>query len=125
MILGTKNFSIIIFSHNHKKLAKWYEETLELRVTETIDIPNERFISFDFGKLYFSIGYHSKVKGKAKDPYRIMIGFDVRSVTKTYEKLKKKKVTFIAPPFEAPPGGYWCTTAQDPEGNIIQFFGQK
>lgn len=125
MKLLTKNFSIIIFSHDHEKLAQWYNKILGFKITETIDMPNERFISFDFGKLYFSIGEHDKVKGKSKDPYRIMIGFDVKSVTKTYAELSKKGVTFIAKPFEAPPGGYWCTTAKDPEGNILQFFGSK
>jgi len=125
MLLGTKKFSIIIFSDNHKKLAEWYEKTLELKINDHIDMPHEHFIGFDFGGLFFSIGHHGKVKGKSKDPYRMMIGFDVRSVNKTYEKLVKKGVYFIAKPFEAPPGGYWCMTATDPEGNILQFFGGK
>jgi predicted enzyme related to lactoylglutathione lyase len=54
-----------------------------------------------------------------------MVGFGVKSVSKTYEELKKKKVKFIAKPFAAPPGGFWCMTIQDPEGNMLQFMGGK
>lgn len=125
MQLRSKNFSVIIFSPHHEKLAGWYETVLGFKITERVDMPHEHFISFDFGKLYFSIGHHGKVKGKSKDPYRIMIGFDVFSVSNTYRELKKKGVVFLAKPFMAPPGGYWCATARDPEGNVLQFFGNK
>ncbi|MBI3620088.1 VOC family protein [Candidatus Roizmanbacteria bacterium] len=125
MQLADKFLSIGIWSEDHRRLAKWYENVLNFKVKTVIDLPNEQCIDFDFGNCFFFIGHHSKVHGKSKDPYRTMIGFNVASVTKTYQELNEKKVTIIAKPFEAPPGGFWCMTIADPEGNILQFVGQK
>ena len=125
MKLRSKKISVIIFSPDHEKLSKWYENVLGFKVRNKIDMPHEHFIDFDFGDTFFSIGHHGKLKGNTKDRYRIMVGFDVESVTAAYEEIKDKPVKFIAKPFEAPPGGYWCMTVADPEGNILQFFGNK
>ncbi len=125
MQLSDKTIGIGIWSEDFEKLAKWYEEILDFKVKRKLNLPNDTVIEFDFGKNFFFIGKHSKVKGKNKDPYRIMIGFNVKSVRKVYEELTNNGVKFVAKPFEAPEGGYWCTTALDPEGNILQFFGQK
>lgn len=125
MKLKDKFVSVVIWSENHKKLAKWYEEVMGFTVREVLDYPNDQCIDFDFGSCYFSIGWHDKVKGMSKDPYRTMVGFDVESVMETYTELKEKKVKIIAEPFLAPPGGFWCMTVEDPDGNIVQFFGDK
>lgn len=125
MKLKDKNLSVGIWSENYSKLADWYEKVLGFTVRERLSLPNDTVVDFAFGDNYFFIGKHSKVKGKSKDPYRVMVGFNVKSVSKTYKELKKKKVKFIAKPFEGPSGGYWCMTIQDPEENILQFFGGK
>jgi predicted enzyme related to lactoylglutathione lyase len=125
MQLSNKNLCVIIWSGNYEQLAIWYEKVLGFKVRDKVNLPNDTYIDFDFGNNYFSIGKHNKVKGYAKDPYRIMIGFNVESVTALYDDLKQKDVEFVAPPFEAPPGGFWCMTIKDPDGNIIQFFSDK
>lgn len=125
MQLKDKNLSAGIWSDNYDALAKWYEEVLGFKVRERLYLPDDTVVDFDFGDNYFFIGRHDKVKGKSKEPYRIMVGFNVKSVSKIYAELKKKNVTIIAKPFEGPSGGYWCLTIQDPEGNILQFFGDK
>jgi hypothetical protein len=79
----------------------------------------------DTGTSFFSIGKHDKVTGKNKDPYRMMIGFQVSSISEVYEELKNKKITWIAKPFLAPTGTVWCMTLADPEANLVQFFGEK
>ena len=125
MKLKNKIISVCIWSDNYGKLAKWYEDVLDFPVRERLTYPDDTGVDFDFGDTNFYVGKHSEVNGKSKDPYRIMVGFNVSSVTKTYEELKRKKVKIIAKPFEGPPGGFWCMTIADPEGNILQFFGQK
>ena len=125
MKLKNKEISVGIWSEDYEKLAKWYEDVLGFTVKSRLNLPNDTVIDFDFGDTYFFIGKHDKVKGKNKDPHRIMIGFNVDSVAEAYNEIKDKDVTFVAKPFEAPAGGYWCMTIQDPEGNIIQFFGDK
>lgn len=125
MKLRAKMLSVIIWSENHEKLAKWYEDVLGFTVREVTTHPDDSCIGFDFGDTYFSIGRHDKVHGKNQDPYRIMVGFPVSSVSAAYEELKDKDVTWIAKPFLAPTGATWCMTIADPEGNILQFFGTK
>lgn len=117
--------TVCIWSDDYDKLAKWYENILNLPVRERLSYPDDTGVDFNFGKNYLYIGRHDKIKGKSKDPYRVMTGFNVKSVTKTYEELKKKKVKIIAKPFLSPPGDCWCMTIADPEGNILQFFGGK
>lgn len=123
MKLKDKKVSVGIWSSNYEKLAQWYETVLGFTVRSHLNLPNDTVIDFDFGDTYFFVGKHSKVKGKSKDPYRMMVGFNVDSVSKAYNEIKDKDVTFVAKPFESPEGGYYCMTIQDPEGNILQFFG--
>ena len=125
MKLKDSNLSVGIWSDNFEALARWYENTLNFKIRGRTNLPDDMCIEFEFGKNYFFIGKHDKVKGTSKDPYRIMIGFNVDSVTETYKDLAKRDVKFIAKPFEGPAGGFWCMTIQDPEGNILQFYGDK
>ena len=125
MKLRAKSLSVIIWSENHEKLAKWYEDVLGFTVRGITTHPDDSCIDFDFGDTYFSIGRHGQVTGKSKDPFRIMVGFPVASVSEAYESIKDKPVTWIAKPFLSPTGTTWCMTIADPEGNILQFFGQK
>lgn len=125
MKLKDKHITVCIWSENYAKLAKWYEEVLGFPVRERLNLPDDTGVDFDFGINYLYIGRHNKIKGKNRDPYRIMTGFGVKSVSKAYKELKKKKVNVLVKPFLAPPGGFYCMTIADPEGNILQFFGGK
>lgn len=125
MNLRIKALSVGIWSENYKKLAKWYEKVLELKVKERMNLPNDTYVAFDMGENFFWIGKHSKVKGKNKDKYRHMIGFEVKKVGVEYKNLLKNKAKIIAPPFEIPTGGVWCCTFEDPEKNILQLYGEK
>jgi len=125
MKLKNKTISVCLWSENYDKLAKWYEDVLGFKVGRRLTYPNDTGVDFDFLPTYFYVGKHDKVKGKNKDPYRMMVGFNVESISQTYKELKDKKITWIAKPFEAPTGTTWCMTIADPDGNILQFFGQK
>lgn len=117
--------SICLWSENPDKLANFYEKVIGLAVDSRLNFDNDRGVQFKIGETYFFVGYHDKVKGKAKDPYRIMIGFTVDSVKDAYEKLSKAGVEFIAKPFLSADKTFYATTFTDPEGNIIQFFSDK
>ena len=124
-MLKNTNLSVAIWSDNYENLAKWYVDILGVPVREKLTLPNDTGWDLDVGSNFLYIGRHDKVHGKSKDPYRVMVGFHVESIAKTYKILKKKNVRFIAKPFEGPPGGFWCMTIADPEGNILQFYGDK
>lgn len=123
--LSDKKFSIGVFTHDHERLAQWYKDTLGLKEKGRMNLPNDTFIEFEFGDNYFWIGLHDKIaKAKNTEPYRIMIGFHVASVTQAYEELKNKDIEFVATPFAEPSGsGIWCMTIKDIDGNIVQFTG--
>ncbi|HLD24587.1 MAG TPA: VOC family protein [Patescibacteria group bacterium] len=125
MKLSDKHISVCLWSENYEKLAKWYEEVLGFKVNRRLNLPDDTGVDFDFLPTYFYVGKHDKVKGTSKDPYRMMVGFNVESISKAYDELKDKDITWIAKPFAGPPGGFWCMTIADPEGNILQFFGDK
>jgi hypothetical protein len=125
MKLSPPYVSVIIWSEDNKKLAEWYQNTLGLKIRSHTDYVNDDCYDLDVGPTYFSIGKHEKVIGKSKDPYRVMIGLQVASVSETYKELKNKNITWIAKPFASPAGTEWCMTLQDPEDNIVQFFGGK
>lgn len=126
MKIYNNKIAVGVWSSNHEKLAKWYQDVLGLPFKERSDLREDSYIAFDFGENWFWIGKHDKVKGKNKDKYRIMIEFYVESISEAFEELKKHKVKFIAKPFPDPMGGTgWCMTFTDPENNILQMYGEK
>ncbi len=117
--------SVCVWSENPDKLADFYERTIGLPIDKRLNLPKDTGVQFKVGDFYFFVGYHDKIKGKAKDPYRIMVGFGVDSVEETYKELLKKGVEFILKPSPSPDGTFFVATAVDPEGNIIQFFSNE
>ena len=115
-----------IWSEKPFELAKWYEEMLGLRRDFELNLSDDTGVSLSApqGGLIW-IGYHDKVKGKNKDPYRFMISFIVDSVKDAYKEMTEKEVEFIVKPFLAPTKDKYCATFKDPEGNIMQLFSKK
>lgn len=121
-----KNISdVIIWSEDYKKLAKWYEEKLDLQKIGEVDHPLDKCIGFRIGTVELWIGFHDKVTGKNKDKYRIMHNLVVDSVSESYKYLLIKGVKFIAKPFKAPTFDKYFATFEDLDGNILQLIGGK
>ncbi len=119
--------TILLWSEDYQALAKWYQDVFNVRVIDQLDHPKDTGILMEFpeGQPWIWAGKHSKIKGKNKDPLRIMFNINVDSVTKAYEYLKNKGVTFIAAPFKAPTFDKWFATFSDPDGNTVQIIGKK
>ncbi|MCA9371379.1 VOC family protein [Candidatus Woesebacteria bacterium] len=115
--------AILIWSENYQKLASWYQRMLGLSTIEEINHPKDTGIGLAVGNSYLWIGRHPKVKGKNKDPFRIMINMNVDHVQEAYETLKKRGVHFIAEPFKAPTFNSYFATFEDLDGNIVQLIG--
>lgn len=115
--------AILLWSENWRELANWYKDVLELEVESELSLPDDTGVNFIVNGTYFWVGYHDQVKGMSKDKFRIMIGFDVDNLDELYEKLKSRNVDFILPPSISPTKDFKVATAEDPEGNIIQFYG--
>lgn len=117
--------AVLIWSEDYKALADWYKEKFGFAEIEELTHPEDTGIGLEVGDIYFWIGKHSQVKGKNKDPYRIMINFSVKSVADGYDFLTAKGVECIAKPFKAPTFDSYFATFKDLDGNIIQIVGGK
>ncbi len=74
---------------------------------------------FSAGSTYLSIGEHSEVEGKAKEPQRLMLCFESKEVKEEFARIEKiDGVKIIAKPYEM--GGAWIATLADPDGNYFQ-----
>jgi len=116
-----------IWSDNYLELAKWYEETFELKRMHEINVPDDQAVAFEIepgNEMMLWIGKHSEVEGKSKDSYRLMISYIVQSADEVYEKLKLKKTKVIAEPHNSPDNTLRVLTLMDPEDNLIQLFSK-
>lgn len=109
--------SALVFSQNPKKLAAFYEKVFDKKPGWVQD----DYYGFDVGGSYVMFGPHKDVKGKAKEPKRIMINFSVKDVKKEFLRIKKAGAKVIAEPYK--PGespDMWLCTFSDPDGNYFQ-----
>src|SRR3989344_9019687 len=105
--------SILIGSHDAKALASFYEKFLGKPKTE-----DGGYYGWQVGSAFFSIGPHSEIKGKSKEPQRIIINFETKEVKEEFEKIKKLGAKVIKEPNDM--GGAWIATFADPDGNYFQ-----
>lgn len=130
-----KSTYIIIWSENPDELMKFYRDVLELQLVEKVDIPEKDGIAADYGyefyltdkKDYVWIGKHSEVKGKSKEPVRIMHNLYTDDVQKWYEKVRDAGCTILCEPTKTPfyrdDLPWYVSTFLDPDGNAWQFMG--
>lgn len=117
-MIGYMN-GVIIWTDDLPRLRSFYCDGLGLKPHS--DRPY--FVSFKWGGLRFSIGSHDQVSGQARDPYRVMVNFDVAGIHKVHRRLAAKGVEFIREPEQEHWGG-WVASLKDPDGNIIQLLEQ-
>jgi predicted enzyme related to lactoylglutathione lyase len=110
---------VIIWTEDLDRLFSFYRETLAL----TPHSIRPHFIAFRWGDMRLSLGKHEKVRGAARDPYRIMINLGVDDIHRTYTTLCGRGVSFLKPPMQEDWGG-WVATFFDPDGNILQLLQQ-
>lgn len=124
--MNFKNISaVLLWSEDYLALTNWYKEKLKLNEIEELTHPDDTGFGLAVGDSYLWIGKHSEVKGKNKDPFRIMFNISVDSVNENYEQLKNNGVEFIAAPFKAPTFDSYFATFKDLDGNIVQLIGNK
>ncbi|MBM3958266.1 MAG: hypothetical protein FJ314_00610 [SAR202 cluster bacterium] len=105
---------LVITSGQSKALASFYKDVLGF--TPHSERPDGA--QFKWGSLRLTIGSHSEVKGKARDPYRVMINLLVTDIHAVHRRLTERGVAFIRPPERERWG--WLATFHDPDGNTLQ-----
>lgn len=119
MIRGLE--AVLLSSESAKKLAKFYREVVALKQAGVMEIGDKGEEGYDFelkgGNLY--ILDHSKVKGKSKEPSRVMFNLEVLDIEKEVKRFKKAKVKPVQDIYHVEGYGL-IATFQDPDGNYFQ-----
>lgn len=106
--------SVMIGSENQKALGDFYEKVFG----RPADMDEGDWRGWLVGSAFLSIGPHSEIKGKAKEPQRVMFNFETKEVKEEFERIKGVGATVIAEPYEI--GGAMIATLADPDGNYFQ-----
>lgn len=123
MIRGME--SVLLFSENAKKLAGFYRDVVGLKVDfEGVMEKNEEIYSFALKNCYLNILDHSEIHGKAKDPKRFIINFEVDDIEKEVKRLKRKKVKVVQDIYHVEGYGF-IATLTDIDGNLFQLVQTK
>ena len=125
MIKGIE--SVILFSDNAEKLALFYKDKVGLKVEFEGEMGenNENVYVFKTtGGGGFSIMDHSKVKGKNKEPERMMINFEVDDIKNSAKKIEENGVKKIQDIYHVEDYGL-IATFEDIDGNYFQLVQVK
>ena len=106
--------SIMVGSSQPKVLAEFYEKVFGKKA----DMSEGDWHGWAVGSTFFSVGEHSEVKDKSKEPARVMINLETKEVKEEFERIKKVGATVIKEPYEMQ--GAWIATSADPDGNYFQ-----
>lgn len=106
--------SIMVGTSQVKQMAAFYEKVFDKKP----DMVDGEWHGWQVGSTFFSIGAHSEVKGKAKEPQRIILNLETKEVKEEFERIKGVGATVIKEPYEM--GGAWIATFSDPDGNYFQ-----
>lgn len=105
---------IMVGTSQPKVLAEFYEKVFDRKP----DMSEDGWYGWKFEGMFFGIGEHSEVHGKAKEPQRIILNLETKEVKEEFERIKGKGAEVIKEPYEMM--GAWIATFADPDGNYFQ-----
>jgi predicted enzyme related to lactoylglutathione lyase len=111
------NFNVNVCSEDPERLRAFYADVVGLP-----RMPQVSPAVFMAGPAGFLVDGHSEVKGKAREPQRVMLTFTVEDIEAEESRLRAAGVEFIRPATREPWGGQ-VATFLDPDGNYCQLVG--
>jgi len=115
--MALKIHSVMIGTEDLPRLGAFYRDVIGLKP----EMEDGSFVVFaGEGGAQLALGIHSKVKGQAKEPDRVIVDFGVDDCQAEYERLNAKGVKFTRPPSQDE--GAIIATFLDPDGNTLQLF---
>lgn len=108
--------SVIIFSENPQKLAGFYGKVLQKKP----DMEDGGYFGYLAGSTFLSFGPHNQVKGKNREPQRLMINFETEDVRGEFKRIRDLGAEVIAEPYQMEGMEEWIATLADPDGNYFQ-----
>lgn len=70
------------------------------------------------GPCFITIGPHSKITGKAKEPQRVIFNLETDQVKEEFTRIKALGAEVISEPYQLQDA--WIATLADPDGNYFQ-----
>ena len=110
---------VTLWTDNLERLVRFYRDTLGLKLHRN----HGDFVNFVFGDVRLNLGLHDRVKGRSRDPYRVMVHLGVVDIQEAHRRLSGEGVEFIRVPEREEWGG-WVATFLDPDGNVLQLLQQ-
>lgn len=104
----------MIGSENSKILGEFYEKVFGKKA----DMADGEWFGWQVGNAFFSVGPHSEIHGKAKEPQRMLFNLETTQVKEEFERIKADGAEVIKEPYEMQ--GMWIATFADPDGNYFQ-----
>ncbi len=115
MITGVH--SVLIWTEELQRLVPFYRDILGLKP----EMESEGFVIFQSSSgPALGLGAHSEVKGRSREPNRVMVDLAVDDCQAEYERLSGQGVEFVRKPNED--NGVIIATFLDPDGNVLQLF---
>ena len=108
---------ILVGSENPEKLKEYYTKLFG----EPTFAEDGGYFGWQFGEGGVTFGPHSEVKGKNREPGRVIWNLETPDVEGEFKKLKGKGATVVKEPYDpAEDSGMMITTFSDPDGNYFQ-----
>ena len=114
-IQGVAGILIWTEADRFEAMARFYRDRLGLAPRTS----KPDFINFDWHGVRLSVGVHDRVRGKSREPLRIMVNLAVDDIAAVHARLAAAGVTFTRPP-EAEDWGGRVASFLDPDGNLLQ-----
>ena len=106
--------SLLVSSENPEKLRAFYEKVIGKKP----DMDDNGYFGWLVGKTFLSFGPHDKVKGKSKNPERVIFNFETEDVKGEFKRIEGLGAEVITEPYDM--GGMWIATFADPDNNYFQ-----
>ncbi len=109
--------SIMVGTMQPKEMAEFYEKVFNKKP----DWNDSNWRGWQVGSTHFTLGEHSKMGGKTKDPGRLMFNLETKEVEKEFERIKEAGAEVIKAPYNPDPAhSMLIATFADPDGNYFQ-----
>jgi len=109
--------NLMIGTSDPKAMANFYEKVFG-RPADLNE--GDQWFSWNTSeKMSLSIGPHSEITGRAKEPQRMILNMETPEVREEFARIKKASgAAVVKEPYEM--GGAWIATFADPDGNYFQ-----
>ncbi len=101
-------------SSKPKLLIEFYKKVLG----KDPDMEEGEWAGWMLGNAFFSVGEHSEVKGKSKEPGRVIFNLETKEVKSEFKRISSLGAMVVKEPYDM--GGSEVATFADPEGNYFQ-----